>query len=85
MKPTKKTEAAVIVPVLREKIVEARLVGTRATKEFEDELKACFASGYKVVSKSVSYGVVHLRLAKTEEWTFEEFLNDMREAIEASK
>ena len=82
---TKKKTDTVIVPVLREKIVEARLIGTRATKEFEDELKGLFAAGYKVVSKSAGRGAVQLRLAKTEEWTFDEFLEDMREAIEASK
>lgn len=69
-----------IVPVLRSKIVVAKRLGTRESAEFEDELRALFDKGYKVVQKdSDGSGGVKLTLVLTEEWTWEEFIADLRE------
>lgn len=73
-----------VVPFMKVKHVEVRKLGTRLTKDFEDELRALFDDGYKVASmtKRASDGAVVLQLAKTEEWTFAELMAEIHEQLQ---
>jgi hypothetical protein len=70
--------ADTIVPVMKQKYVEVRRLGTRATADFEDELRGLFAKGYKVVGSAKKADCVAIQLAIVEEWSFDEFMTDLR-------
>lgn len=79
--PTKKKTTDTVVPVMRQKHVEVRRLGTRSSAEFEDELRALFEKGYKVVGTSKRHDHIAISLAVVEEWTFEDFMADLREQL----
>lgn len=86
MASKKITPRETIVPVVTKKIVIAKKLGTRATAEFERELRDLFEKGYRVASKDKdSYGGVRLTLEKVEEWTWEEFVEDLQEAMRTAE
>lgn len=74
-----------VVPFMKVKHVEVRKLGTRLTKDFEDELRACFEDGYKVANLSKKGDAVVLQLAKTEEWTFAELMSEIGEQLTAGQ
>jgi len=82
--PTK-TKKDTVVPFMKVKHIEVRKLGTRLTKDFEDELRALFEDGYKVASMTKKGDAVVLQLAKTEEWTFAELMAEVNEQLTAGQ
>lgn len=71
------------VPVVKHKSYDLKRLGTRMTKEFAGEIASDIAAGYKVFTLQKRHDGVHIQMGKTEEWTVEDFLAEVREMLES--
>lgn len=71
------------VPVVKHKSYDLKRLGTRMSKEFASEIANDIAQGYKVFALQKRYDGVHIEMGKTEDWTVEDFLAEVREMLES--
>jgi len=70
---------AAVVPVAKAMTATVfRNMSPRVEKEFTEELAAKIGMGCKVTGITRGPGGVTIHMVKTEEWTFEELMNEVR-------
>jgi hypothetical protein len=79
---SKRSAVKVTLPVVKHKLIVVRELGTRTGREFEEELAEAIAKGYKVYAFGKDpRGGVQIQMGKTEDWTLDEFLTEVKEHL----
>ena len=82
MATKKKTaEARSTIPVVKHKLITVRKLGTRTGREFEEDVREAMRAGYKVYAFGRTHDGVQIQMGKTEEWSAEDFLTEVRELL----
>ncbi len=77
-----KIKAATVPVVKHAEFTVFRKMGTRSLREFQDDLAAKMAEGYKVYNYAKHGGGVRIQLGKTEDWSFPDFLEEIQEMLD---
>jgi hypothetical protein len=71
------------LPVVKHKVITIRSLGSRTARELEDEVRQAAESGFKVYAfRKLGGGGVEVQLGKTEEWSIEDFMTELKEMLE---
>lgn len=70
------------LPVVKHKMIQIRSLGSRTARELEEEVREAAEGGFKVYAFRKIGGGLEVQLGKTEEWTIEDFMTELKEMLD---